>query len=155
MENPITWSALEYHQKNHTTDWYWTVGLVTLIVIAGCIYFKNYFLGLLLFIGIGTLTYLTIKKPELFTITLGEKGITIRNDLFPYRNLKAFWIEEEAQSNGDRHLLVLTNRVYSPLLALPLGDVAPEIIRQALLPHVPEQEMHENVSHKFIELLGF
>jgi hypothetical protein len=155
MENPISWSVLEYHEKNHTTDWYWTVGLITLVILVACVFFKNYFLGVLLLLGIGTLTYLTIRKPETVTVTLQEKGIQIRTELFLYRNLKAFWIEEEEQANSDRHLLILTKRLYSPLIALPLGDVAPETIRQALLAHIPEQEMRENISHKFLEVLGF
>lgn len=155
MEKEISWSALEYKQKNHTVDWYWTVGLVALLVIAACVYFKNYLLGFLIFISVSTLTYLTIRKPEMMLITLEDKGIRVRNEFFQYRKLKSFWIEEEAQPNGDQHLLLLTDRVYSPLLALPLGDVAPEAIRQALLAHIPEQEMRENVSHKFVEMLGF
>ncbi len=156
MDKTVSWSTLEYDQKNHTVDWYWTVGLGTLVIVALSIWFKNYLLAFLILIGISTLTYLTIRKPESVTITLDEKGIRIRNQLFLYRNLKGFWVEEEPQANGDRHLLIMTDRLYSPIIALRLGDVAPEIIRQELLKHdVPEQEMKENVSHKFIELLGF
>lgn len=155
MEKELKWEALEYTQKNHTVDWYWTVGLVTVVVIVACIFFKNYLLAFLILVGIGTLTYLTVRKPEHVSIVVDSKGILIRNDMYPYRNLKAFWVEEEPQENGDRHLLIMTSRTYSPLLAIPLGDVAPEIIRQGLLPYLKEEEMRESVSHKFVEMLGF
>ncbi len=155
MEKELSWSAFEYKQKVHTVDWYWTVGLITVVVVVACIFFKNYLFAFLLLMGIGTLTYLSFRAPEEVSIVIDDKGIRVRNNLFTYRNLKGFWIEEEAQENGDRHLLILTSRTYSPLLALPLGDVAPETIRQALLPHLKEQEMHESVSHKFLEILGF
>ncbi len=151
----ISWSVLEYEQKPHSVDWYWTVGIITLIIVVACIYFKNYLLGLLIFVGVGTLVYLTIRKPETVTITIDEKGIYIRNELYPYRKIKAFWVEEEAQHDGSQHLLVMTNRTYAPLIAIPLGDMSPEKIRRALQPHAKETEMTENVSHRFIEMLGF
>jgi hypothetical protein len=155
MDKELTWSVVEYRQKDHTVDWYWTVGLVMLVVIIACIYFKNYLLAFLLFIGVGALLYMTIRKPDVVDVTISNAGVTLRQELFPYRKLKAFWIEEEPQHTGDRHLLIMTSRVYAPLMAVPLGDIAPEMIRQALISHIPEQEMHENVSHHFLEMLGF
>jgi hypothetical protein len=156
MDKTLNWSAFEYHEKAHSVDWYWGVGLVTLIIVLASFYFKNYLFGFLIIIGVSTLVYLTFRKPKEVGISIDDKGVRVRNELFPYRNLKSFWIEEEPQRNGDRHLLLTTTRVYSPLLALPLGDVAPETIRQALLSYkLEEKETHENPSHHFIEMLGF
>lgn len=155
MEKDLSWSVPEYDQQQHGVDWYWTVGLVTLIIIIACIYFKNYLLGFLIFVGISTLTYLTIRKPEMIEISIDEKGITIRGRLYAYRKLKGFWVEEEAQHDGNQHLLIMTDRVYSPLVAIPVGTIAPETIRQALRPYLKEKELHENVSHRFMEFFGF
>ncbi len=155
MQKELSWEAMEYTQKIHTVDWYWTVGLVTLAIVVACIFFGNFLLAFLILMGVGTLTYLTIRKPESVTVTINDKGVQIRHDLYPYRNLKAFWLEEEPQENGDRHLLLMTSRTYAPLLAVPLGDVAPENIREMMISHLKEEEMRESVSHKFIEMLGF
>lgn len=155
MEENLSWSVMEYHEKDRTVDWYWTVGIVTLLVIIGCFYFGDYLLGILILIGVGTLTYLTFRKPELVTVEISKSGVRIRNDLYSYRTLKAFWIEQNPPAGHDTHLLLLTTRFYSPVLAVPIDDVAPEVIREALLPHLEEKEMQENPSHHFIEMLGF
>ena len=155
-QETLTWDVMEYQEKDHTVDWYWSVGLVTLAIVIVSIYFKNYLFGILILLGVGTLTYLTIRKPQVMTIIISDKGIRIQNEFFPYRNLRAFWIEEEPQHTGDRHLLVLTDRIYSPVIALPLGDDIPdEIIRKGLLPHMKEELMHDNPAHHILGLFGF
>lgn len=151
----LTWSVFEYEEKNRSIDWYWTVGLISLAIIIASIYFKNYFFAVLIFISVITLLYLTIRKPEELSITLNKDGIRVRNELFMYRTLKGFWIEEPSSNGHPRHLLILTDRVYSPMVAIPIGDIAPEILRMKLKPFVEEKEMQENPSHRFIEMLGF
>lgn len=151
----LSWSAPEYHAKKHSIDWYWSVGLVTLIVVVLAIYFKNYLFAFLIFLGVATLVYLSVRGPETVTIVITNKGIRVRSEFYTYRALKAYWVEEEPQPNGDRHLLLLTSRLYLPMLALPLGDVAPETIRRAIAEHLKEEEMHENPSHNFLDILGF
>jgi hypothetical protein len=73
-DESISWSTPEYDKKDHTVDWYWTVGLVTLVAIALCIYFKDFLFGFLLFIGIGTLTFLSTRDPQTIDITITYKG---------------------------------------------------------------------------------
>ena len=155
MEKTVQWTAYEYQEKEHSVDWYWSVGLVTLIIVIASIYFKDYLFGLIMLLGIGTLVYLTIRTPREIPISIEDRGIRVRNELYLFRDLKNYWIEDEPQRNGDRHLLIHTKRVYEPVIGLPLGDVAPETIRQALKSHVEEKEMHENPSHQFLEMLGF
>jgi hypothetical protein len=45
--------------------------------------------------------------------------------------------------------------MYVPMIALPIGDIDPEILRKALTPHMKEEELQENPSHTFLEMLGF
>jgi hypothetical protein len=154
-DESISWSTPEYDKKDHTVDWYWTVGLVTLVAIALCIYFKDFLFGFLLFIGIGTLTFLSTRDPQTIDITITYKGLKVRDQEYPWRNLKAFWVEERPQHNGKTHLLLITDRMYVPMIALPIGDIDPEILRKALTPHMKEEELQENPSHTFLEMLGF
>jgi hypothetical protein len=157
MENSemLSWSILEYKEKDHTVDWYWTVGLVTLVAVAVSFYFRDYLFGILLAISIGTLVYLTFRKPKEVSVSITNKGIVISNELFKYKTLKSFWVESEVPSGHEQHLLVMTDRLYSPMIAVPIGDVAPELIREILSEYIEEKEMQENLSHRFIEMLGF
>lgn len=155
MEETLTWDVLEYHEKDRTTDWYWTVGLVTLVAVGVSFYFQNYLFGILILIGVGTLAYLTIRKPQIITVQITDKGVEVRHELYPYKSLKAFWIEQDVPAEHDTHLLLLTSRLYLPMIAIPIGDVAPEKIRELLQDKVEEKELVENPYHRFLEILGF
>ena len=156
MENvELSWEIPEYADKKRSVDWYWTIGLVTLVIIIGAVYWHDTLFGLLILLGIGSLTYLTVRKPEMVTIAITKRGIMARNEFFTFKSIKGFWVETEPQVNGDQHLLIMTARTYNPIIALPINGIAPEKIRQLLLPHLQEEEMRESVAHKFMEMFGF
>lgn len=153
----LSWSVPEYTARHHSNDWYWGIGLGTLVIVVLAIVYGNILFGALLIIGIGSLLYFTARPPQISTITLGARGLRLNDTLFLYSKLKSFWIEEEnaIPEGHDRHLLIMTDRRVMPLLAIPIGDVPPEEIKARLLPHVQEEELIEPKTHQFLEILGF
>ncbi len=159
QESPdaLSWSIPEYTPRNHSNDWYWGIGLVTLIAIIASIVLGNFLLGVLLLIGVGSLLYFTARPPRLLTVTLGARGLRLNETLFLYSTISAFWIEEAdiVPPGHDRHLLIMTNRKVMPLVAIPIGEVPPALIKDKLTPFIKEQELVEQKTHQFLELLGF
>lgn len=153
----ITWSVPEYETRPHTNDWYWGVGLILLVAFGLTVYWGNYLFGVLLIIGIGSLLYFNTRTPREMEITLGERGIKINENLNLYKDIEAFWIEEEnALPEGHtRHLLIKTNRRVMPLVAIPLGDVPEQKIKEKLSPVIKLEELSESKTHHLFELLGF
>jgi hypothetical protein len=153
----LSWSVPEYNPRFHSNDWYWGIGLVTLVVVIVAVVYGNILFGALLIIGVGSLLYFTAREPQLLTITLSARGLRVNDTLFVYSKITAFWIEEEdtIQEDHDRHLLLMTDRRIFPLLAIPIGDTPPEEIKARLLPHIEEREMAESKTHQLFEILGF
>ncbi|MFA6585974.1 MAG: hypothetical protein WCS86_02320 [Candidatus Paceibacterota bacterium] len=149
----LEWSELEYEEKERGNDWFWALGVV---VVAGSIasfIYSNYFFGLLLIISGILLASFAIKKPDLVFYELNEKGLKIRSRLYPYENIKSFWVQKDSLKPT---LFINSERLLIPILSIPIKQYNAEEIRNAfLLNNVPEEEMKEHVSEKIMDSLGF
>ena len=149
----LEWTALEYEEKERGNDWFWALGV---IVIAGAItsfIYANYFFGLFLIIGGILLGVFAVKKPDLVFYELNEKGLKIRNRLFPYVNIKSFWVKNDKFKST---LFIKSERLFMPIISMPINpNHTEEIINAMLSKNVPEEEMKEHVSEKIMDSLGF
>ncbi|MFA5936377.1 MAG: hypothetical protein WC822_00695 [Candidatus Paceibacterota bacterium] len=149
----IEWTALEYEEKERGNDWFWALGVIVVASSVASFIYGNYFFSLFLIIGGILLGGFAIKKPDLVFYELNEKGLQIRNRIYPYENIKAFWVKKE----GDNPtLFIRSERLFMPLLSMPIKqNLAEEIRNCMLLNNVPEEEMKEHVSEKIMDSLGF
>ncbi|MFZ3016053.1 MAG: hypothetical protein WA101_03630 [Minisyncoccia bacterium] len=148
----INWSALEYEEKERSTDWFWALGVIVVAVSITTIIYGNYFFAILIIISGVLLGFFAIKKPEMIYYELNAKGLVIKNRLFPFENIKAFWIQV-----GQRPtLFIKSERLFIPIISMPIKNDLGEEIRSVMLAHnVLEEEMKENPSEKIMESLGF
>ncbi|KKQ87325.1 MAG: hypothetical protein UT09_C0017G0012 [Parcubacteria group bacterium GW2011_GWF2_38_8] len=137
----LEWSALEYEEN---------------IVVAGSVasfIYGNLFFGLLLIVGGILLTIFSIKKPDTVFYELNEKGLKIRNRLYPYENIKSFWVRREG---NNPMLFIKSERFFMPVISMPIDQNYAEEIRGLMLSsNVPEEEMKEHPSEKIMDSLGF
>ena len=155
----IEWSALEYEEKDRSNDWFWALGVIAVAGSITSIIFGNYFFALLLLIGTFLLGFLAVKKPEIITYEINEKGVKILNRLYPYEKIKAFWVQKRSATAGNElppMLFLKTNRLVVPIMSIPLEDAHTEGIRGMMLSkNITEEEMREHPSLKVMDSLGF
>lgn len=149
--NPkIEWEALEYKEDLKGTDWFWALGI---IVITGSIIafiYENYFFAGILLLG-GIMLGLTVnKKPEMLSYTLDEKGIKIKNALYPFDRISEFSVYK------DRPILVIrSERMMFPIISMPIPEDEKENIREIFLAkNVKESEITEHTADKIVRFLG-
>jgi len=148
----ITWSAPEYEEKERHIDWFWALGVIVVASSATSVIFGNYFFALLLIIGGLLLGFFAIKKPETINYELNQKGLQIQARLYPFKDLKSFWVQKE----GKPILFIKTGRLIMPILTVPIDlNQANRIHDFLLAQEMPEEEMKEHVSEKILESLGF
>jgi hypothetical protein len=161
----LIWSALEYEEKERSKDWFWALGVIVVTSSIASIIFGNYFFAALLILSGVLLGFFAIKKPDLITYELNEKGLKIHNRLYPYENIKAFWVQLEVPHNPHLPsqirefkpmLFIKSERAFMPIIGIPImEEIAEEIHSLLLSQNIIEEEMKEHPSEKIMEALGF
>lgn len=154
----LEWSALEYEEKERSRDWFWALGIIVVTSSVAAIIFGNYFFAVLLFLSGLLLGFFAIKKPDSISYELNNQGLKIRTRLYPYENIKSFWVQIDmtGEMKLKPTLFVKTERVFMPILSITIDDNIAEDIRSIMLSkNVVEEEMKEHASLSIMELLGF
>lgn len=164
-DEKLIWSALEYEEKERSPDWFWALGIIIVTSSIAAIIFENYFFAVLLLLSGILMGFFAIKKPDTITYELNEKGLIIRNRLYPYQNIKSFWVQVYVCSKiNPRHdgailkpiLFIHSERAFMPILSIPIDETMAEDIHLIMLAQdIAEVEMKEHPSEKIMEFLGF
>jgi len=154
----LEWSALEYEERERSADWFWALGIIVICGVAAAIIFRNYFFAVLLLLSGVLLGFFAVKKPETIFYELNQKGLKIRNQTYPYENIKSFWVQIDLAGENKLRptLFIKLERAVMPIVSIPIEDAAAEDIRDIMLSqNVAEEEMKEHASQKIMEYLGF
>ncbi len=149
----LSWQAPEYIHSPRTSDWYWTVGIITGALAVTSIIFGNYLLALLLIISVFALTLFSFREPLILSIEITDKGLRINKELHSYTTFSSFGIDEGI--HGNPRLFLTSKKMLSPETILPLPEEGIDDIREALKNHLTETEVKENPARLILERLGF
>ena len=153
MEHKISWKALEYKRKEKTADWYWAVILISLAMVVTSFILHNALFAILIIISTGILMSFSMTAPKTVSISINQKGIVVGKEMYPFATLDAFWVE--SADGEDQKILLKSKKLIMPLIAIPLEEHHHLDVREFLLNYLPEVEMHEPLSQKIMEKLGF
>ena len=154
----LQWSALEYEEKNRSNDWFWALGIIIVTSSLAAIIFGNYFFAALLFLSGVLLGFFAIKKPDIVSYELNNQGLKIRTRLYPYENIKSFWVQIDTtpETKLNTILFIKSERLFMPILSIPIEDImAPDIHSIMISKNIMEEEMKDHPSIKIMELLDF
>ena len=157
----LSWTVLEYEEKDRSPDWFWALGIIVVTSSIAAIIFGNYFFAVLLILSGLLLGFFAIKKPDTVTYELNARGLKIRNRLYPYENIKSFWVQLDMKRETNQEILkpilfIHSERVFMPILSIPIyEELAQDIHSIMLSQNVAEVEMKEHPSEKIMEVLGF
>ena len=148
----LEWSALEYEDKDHNTDWFWALGIIVIAISIASIIYQNYFFAMLIILSGVLIAVFAVKKPEMVHYEINQKGLMIKNRLYPYEKIKSFWVQIEKTPT----LFIKSERLFLHIISLPIEkDLADKIKNMMLSKQLPEEEMHAHISEKIMESLGF
>jgi hypothetical protein len=154
----LQWSALEYEDKERSSDWFWALGVIVVTSSVAAIIFGNYFFAALLVLSGILLGFFAQKKPEIVTYELNSKGLKANTRLYPYENIKAFWVQinQEGEQKIKPILFIKSERAFMPILSIPIDDsIASDIHSTLTDKNIPEEQMVEHASDRIMESLGF
>jgi hypothetical protein len=161
----LNWSAPEYEEKERSKDWFWALGIIVVTSSVAAIIFSDYFFAALLVLSGILLGFFAVKKPDMISYELNDKGLKIGNRLYPYENIKSFWIQvEQPKPTNQQHLptiikpllFIQSERAFMPIITIPIEEIMAEDIYSVLASkNITEVEMREHISEKILEALVF
>lgn len=153
MKQPlISWKTPEYISKERSADWFWALGIIAATVIFTSILLNNILLAIFFFIATVTIFIYAKREPDIITVEIFDDGIRTGHNMYPFSLLRAFWIND---NDSIPHLLLKSGGITNPLLVIPIGKVNLEQLKTTLQNYLPEEEIVEPLSQKFLEYLGF
>lgn len=151
----LEWVTLEHARQEHSSDWFWGVGIIAIGIAVLAVYFGNILFAILIVLAaFATVLYAHVPPKEI-NVRIDRKGIRIDNMLYPFTTLKSFWVEDVEQHGKDQ-LIVKSRKMFMQYIIIPIPEtVDPAIVQDFLLDYLQEEEMEEPIAHKIMETLGF
>lgn len=148
----LTWQTLEYEEKERSSDWFWLVGLVAVLGIIVSVVTLNFLFAVVILISAFSVMMYAVRKPEIITITIGRRGVMVKKQFYPYRNISAFAIRDD---EFPHHLILHINRLFLPHITVDLKDMSPDLVRTYLEEFLPEEPYEEHLLDLMANRLGF
>ena len=91
----ISWNAPEHFHVEKRSDWYWSVGIITLALAVVAFIFGNIITGIFVLVGASALVIHAARVPRNIYHEVNDRGIIVDNTLYPFLTLESFWIPHD------------------------------------------------------------
>ena len=149
----IEWEALEHHHDEKNSDWFWVLGILTISGAVTAVLFNNILLALVMLIGGAVMAILAMRPPKIVGYAITPRGVKIDSFLYPYTTLENYYIEES--HIGGHQLLIRSQKMFMPLLILPMPEEHVDEIELIISERIPEEHLEEPFANKMLEFFGF
>ena len=127
----IIWQAPEFRHYPKGYGWYFALGAISVMIVG----------------------YFAKQQPQVVEIEITNKGIRYGAIIFPYKQIKHFWI---VSNERHRTLNIHTTAWLNNMIILQLEDQNPEIVREYLINYLPEHtETEETTAQRLMHRLKF
>ena len=149
----IVWQAPEYQFREKGNDWYWALGILTVGLFATSIVLHNFLFAIIIAIGGFAVAIYSSKRPDLVKFAVSHRGVKVKDILYPYDNLKSFWIEYDPPYRKE--LIIESKKVMMPYIVIQLGGADPIRVRENLLKFLREMRHEESLITTLARVLKF
>ena len=149
----ILFEAYEHSYPPKTSDWFWILGIFTLSIAVASILLGNELFGILIFLGGLVTALLATREPQIISYAITQRGIRIDDKLYPYTTLESFYIDEDAAQGPE--LLIKSEKMFMPLLVLPLPFDTIDEIEEIVSQRLPEAHLEKPFAHTLLEFFNF
>ena len=148
----IEWQAPEYKHEEKSMDFLWAILLIALVMCGFAVWKANYVFAIFILVGAASLILFSIRHPQDITFTIETSGLSLGKDKYEWKKIKGFNIKKE---NNYTVLLIEIDKYLLPVYTIPLTAELVDKVRENLLKIIPNIELEESKSMKFMEKLGF
>lgn len=147
----ISWEANSFYRYKRSINWY--AGLIVLTAVLAIIFLllHNYLLAVIIAVAAVVTAKLAGANPTREEVAISDKGVTIRNNFYPFAFFKSYYLDN---SYGVNRLYLETTRRIFPTMVVFLGSQDPLKINDLLARHLPPKiNRFEVLNHKLLHWL--
>ena len=134
-EQLLQWKISERHIHERGMLWYFVVGIIAVVFLSYAVSSHNFlFAFIIIMFGVILATH-SLRPVVEYEVTIAEKGIKLGEKFYPWKELKQFWITQEAPAIKTLHLEFSGFR---PRLPIPMEELEPDQIRELLSGRIAE-----------------
>ncbi len=149
-QKDIKWKAPEYEFKQKSVDWYWTIWIVSVVLIILSMINGSALLAILIFFSAFTLSVQAARKPEIIDFELNDLGVVVAKTRYTYGKIKSYWIE---QDEDPQIILKMKDSHLFSQVVIPLENVDVRKIDGHLANYLEKEEMEVNLIYKLTKYL--
>ena len=132
----MSWEVDEYHKHDRSLAWYIIVSVVAVGLIIYALMTAN-FLFAVVILMIGIISFLSgMRHPNRVEVHITDNGAQLGSIFTPYKEMKDFSVVYDPPE--VKTLYLDFKSALRPMMSIPLEDVDPNTVREALLPFVLE-----------------
>lgn len=150
----IEWTAPEYKHKEHSNDWFWAIGLLSIIGAIVTIWFKNYIFAIFILLSGSSLIMFSIRQPKDLTFGINKEGVYAGRDFFKWEEIKSFNIKNNENEPYSK-LLIETKKHFLPIYTLPLPKEYKNQIQENIIKIITPSDIKESQTAILAERIGF
>lgn len=154
----IFWVAPEHEHREHASDWYWAISIITVSLAAAFIIVGNMLLSIVVLLGVGMLLYYSKFPPRMIEYKISKSGVRVGDKLHPWESLHSFWIIEKDEDEHDYHepkLLLVSKKNFAPHVLIQLNEYILEDVRHVMKHMLPEEPRVEPFVERLARKAGF
>lgn len=149
----VTWEAPEHHHVEKNGDWFWILGIITMVAAVASFFFGNFLFAILILIAGTTVGFIANQEPKTIPFAVSTRGLRMGNTLYPYSTLECFYLDEDHPMGPQ--LLARSTKLFMPLIIMPVPPEYLEEIETILETRLPEEHLEEPLANKLLEIFGF
>ncbi len=128
----VVWEIDEYPRQTRSRRWYLVMAALGVALIVYSIATANFLFAVIVLMA-GIITLISdFKHPNRITVGITTTGIVIGETYHDFRSVNDFALVYEPPE--VKNLYVTFRQSWQPMLAIPLEDTDPNVVRRELLP---------------------
>jgi len=114
------WDSPEFEFRHKSPDWYWTIGLIGLLLTLLAIFsMQDFFFAGFALLATILIIVLAKRRPSMMRVELSESGVRIADTSIPFQKIDAFWIDTEyGKERSDMRTPIIVIGVIAILIAI-------------------------------------
>lgn len=149
----LTWTAASFIKFERTKVWYIFSAVLLAIVVLFAVLLGSPTFAVAVVVFAMVYIFLTQDDPEPVQVVISDIGIVFGNKVYPFTDIKTFWIEYEPPAFQSLHL-VLKNE-FTQDITINFHGLNPTLIRSTLVSYLPEwEERQKSFTENLTRMLG-